>query len=255
MKRILKNRPSPAMAVALTALFVALGGTGYAAIKLPSNSVGAKQIKKSAVTNKKLGANAVTSPKVKNGSLTAADINLATLPKVPTAANADHADNATHATNADTAGKATTADTATNLAPAENWHEIGASGEPGFAPGAQNTPSTLPGAGFSPAAFYKDKLGTVHLKGLVTAGTDGHLFALPPGYRPGTAKVAALNVYWDNAVQTVSGGGGGTYDPKSSFLLLVGSGVQAGLDGMIVFSEGGSGAIVALDGISYTPEG
>ena len=40
MKKILRRLPSPAMVVACAALTVALGGTGYAAIKLPRNSVG-----------------------------------------------------------------------------------------------------------------------------------------------------------------------------------------------------------------------
>lgn len=50
-------------AVAYLALFVALGGTSYAAIKLPVNSVGTPQLKSSAVT----------SPKVKDGSLLSKD--------------------------------------------------------------------------------------------------------------------------------------------------------------------------------------
>jgi len=40
--------------VALLALFVALGGTSYAAIKLPPNSVGTPQLKNGAVTKKKI---------------------------------------------------------------------------------------------------------------------------------------------------------------------------------------------------------
>ena len=40
MARLKLHPPSPALAVALLALFVALGGTGYAALKLPNNSVG-----------------------------------------------------------------------------------------------------------------------------------------------------------------------------------------------------------------------
>jgi hypothetical protein len=64
MRRLRLPRPSPAMAVALLALFVAMGGVGYAALKLPKNSVGTKQIK----------TNAVTSAKVKNGSLTVNDV-------------------------------------------------------------------------------------------------------------------------------------------------------------------------------------
>jgi hypothetical protein len=44
MRSIVRNRPSPAMVVACVALAVALGGTSFAAIKLPKNSVGSKQI-------------------------------------------------------------------------------------------------------------------------------------------------------------------------------------------------------------------
>jgi hypothetical protein len=62
MSRSLR-RPSPALIIAVVALFVALGGTGYAAIRLPKASVGSKQLKK----------NAVTSAKVKNSSLLVGD--------------------------------------------------------------------------------------------------------------------------------------------------------------------------------------
>jgi hypothetical protein len=50
-----KFRPSPALVISLIALFVALGGTSYAAITaLPKNSVGTAQIKNGAVTAAKL---------------------------------------------------------------------------------------------------------------------------------------------------------------------------------------------------------
>ena len=94
-------RPSPAMVVACIALSVALGGTSYAAIKLPRNSVGTKQLKKRAVTGVKVKANAITSPKVANDSLTGADLNEATVGTVPSAANAT---NAATAANANTLG-------------------------------------------------------------------------------------------------------------------------------------------------------
>jgi hypothetical protein len=58
------------MVVALVALVVALGGTGYAVTQLPRNSVGAKQLKK----------NAVTTSKVKNGSLRKGDFKRGQLP-------------------------------------------------------------------------------------------------------------------------------------------------------------------------------
>jgi hypothetical protein len=46
--------PSPAFVISVIALFVALGGTSYAAVHLPSNSVGTKQLKKNAVTSAKI---------------------------------------------------------------------------------------------------------------------------------------------------------------------------------------------------------
>src|SRR3954452_8791985 len=71
--RLRLQRPSPAMVVALVALFVAMGSAGYAAFKLPKNSVGSKQIKK----------NAVNSSKVANGSLIAGDFKAGQLPAGP----------------------------------------------------------------------------------------------------------------------------------------------------------------------------
>lgn len=71
MRHLLRYRPSPAMVVACLALAVALGGTSYAAINLPANSVGTKHIRD----------NAVTSSKVKNRSLLAVDFKSGQLPR------------------------------------------------------------------------------------------------------------------------------------------------------------------------------
>jgi len=68
------------MVVSLVALTVALGGTSYAAIVLPANSVGSKQIKPKGVKGSDIAGNAVTSPKVKNGSLLSADFKAGQLP-------------------------------------------------------------------------------------------------------------------------------------------------------------------------------
>jgi hypothetical protein len=85
--------PSPALVISLIALFVALGGSAYAATRLPKNSVGTKQLKK----------NAVTGPKIKSGAVTAAKINTRGL-TVPSAVHATAADSAASATNATNAG-------------------------------------------------------------------------------------------------------------------------------------------------------
>jgi hypothetical protein len=50
----LRRRPSPALVVACLALAAALGGTGYAAIVLPANSVGTKQLKNHSVVAAKV---------------------------------------------------------------------------------------------------------------------------------------------------------------------------------------------------------
>src|ERR1700722_16313435 len=52
------RRPSHATTVASVALFIALGGVSYAALKLPANSVGTKQLKNKAVTLAKISSSA-----------------------------------------------------------------------------------------------------------------------------------------------------------------------------------------------------
>ena len=81
------------MVVACLALLVALGGTGYAAIKLPANSVGTKQLKRGAV----IGV------KVKSNSLTGTQIKESKLSRVPSATRATSAETATTATSATSA--------------------------------------------------------------------------------------------------------------------------------------------------------
>lgn len=56
------------------ALFVALGGSAFAAVKLNAGQVKAVNIAKQAVTNPKIKQQAVTSGKIKNGGVNALDI-------------------------------------------------------------------------------------------------------------------------------------------------------------------------------------
>ena len=94
--------PSPALAVSFVALVVALGGTSYAALSLPRNSVGTKQIVNGAVTARK----------IRNGAVTAAKIDTVGL-TVPNALHSSSADAAVNAMNATSAGHASAADSAT----------------------------------------------------------------------------------------------------------------------------------------------
>lgn len=68
MSRPTSRWPSPALVVAVVALVVALGGTSYAAIILPANSVGTKQLKKHAVTPAKIAPKAIALFKGQKGA-------------------------------------------------------------------------------------------------------------------------------------------------------------------------------------------
>src|SRR6266545_1689135 len=106
------------------------------------------------------------------------------------------------------------------LAPIEAWHEIGAAGEPAFVNSWHNF-----GGGFSTAAFAKDSLGFVHLKGTITGGTANTAFTLPAGYRPAQSLfIPMANVTFGYIRST------GTVEPNDFT-------VDVGLDG-ITFKAG-----------------
>jgi hypothetical protein len=68
MRKRFPRHPSPALVVALIALFVALGGTSYAAINLPRNSVGTAQIKNRAVTQMKISKKTLATLRGRRGA-------------------------------------------------------------------------------------------------------------------------------------------------------------------------------------------
>jgi len=71
----LRRRPSAPLIVSFAALFVALGGVGYAATQLPANSVGTAQLQNGSVGNWKLKFNAVGARKIQNGAVGAKQVN------------------------------------------------------------------------------------------------------------------------------------------------------------------------------------
>jgi hypothetical protein len=98
MRRVSFRRPSPAMAVALLALFIALGGTGYAAVK-----VNGKNITGRSIPGKAIRKNTLTGSEIRES-------RLATVPRASKATTATTATNATNAKNASTlAGSAPSA--------------------------------------------------------------------------------------------------------------------------------------------------
>ena len=75
LKSLVRRRPSAPMVVSFVALFVSLGGVGYAAVTLPRDSVGNAQLQNGSVGNWKLKSNAVGAKKIINGSVGAKQVN------------------------------------------------------------------------------------------------------------------------------------------------------------------------------------
>lgn len=103
----------------------------------------------------------------------------------------------------------------------EDWHEIGATSEPGF----QNSWVNVAGA-FATAAFRKLPTGLVLLKGVIKTGNLNTIaMTLPAGYRPaastdvgtfaagGSTQIGLLRIGSAGGVRLVSGGA----DPATSF--------------------------------------
>lgn len=120
-------RSSPALVVSVIALFVALGGSVYAAkkAKIDGKAIRAKSIPGNRLKPRSIAANRLK-PGVLRGAaiaapLTGADINELTLGQVPSATHADFADTAQSAVDAQTALNAVNAVDAKTV----NGHSVG----------------------------------------------------------------------------------------------------------------------------------
>jgi len=175
----LRGKLSYANVIATLALFIALGGGALAATHLSKNSVGTNQIKKNAVVTSKIKNGSVTGAKLANGAITGTTVQ---------------SDSLTGAQiNASTLGTVPTAQKANTIAAPENWHEVGAPGQPPFQNGWKDVEPGLVTLGS--VAFYKDQEGVVHLRGTATGGTTNKpIFQLPTGYRLADAKAETFAV-------------------------------------------------------------
>jgi len=126
--------PSPALAIAGLALFVALGGTVYAAKKaridgkaVKVKSLPGNRLKLRSIPANRLKPGVLSSVGIPSGPITGAEINELTLSQVPEAA---------HAVSADTAQSAVDAQTALNAVNAINAQTVNGHGA-GCLPGTQ----------------------------------------------------------------------------------------------------------------------
>lgn len=143
-------RHLPALALALIALFVALGGTVFAAAKISGKSIKVKslpgnRLKPGSVPGNRLKPGAISGSQLAPGSITGIQVDTATLGQVPTAV---YADSAGSARDAETALNAVNAVSATKV----NGHSAGcAQGERFFA-GSCWQPASSDAALSAPAA-------------------------------------------------------------------------------------------------------
>ena len=107
--RLKGARPSPALVISLIALFVSLGGVGYAAVTITgknvkNSSLTGKDVKNSSLTGSDVKNSSLTGSDIKNDKLTGSDVLESSLGKVPSATGADSANTANSAGNANTVG-------------------------------------------------------------------------------------------------------------------------------------------------------
>jgi hypothetical protein len=153
MRRIANRRPSAALVVATVALFVALGGVGYAAA-----TIGSAAIIDNSIKSRDFRDNNLRGKDVRTNTLKGPDIDESSLGKVPSAANADNAANAANAQSAVTAGNADT---------------VGGIGPDALTIGRSTLGSCEPGVTFADCAsltLSMPRAGRV----LVTAGGQWH---------------------------------------------------------------------------------
>lgn len=96
--------------------------------------------------------------------------------------------------------------------PSEDWHSIGATGEPSFLNGYSNFTANAQ----YPAQFYKDAFGIVRCRGMLNIGTvPGDVFQFPVGYRPSVSPAGSGTYRWVdvNGVKLTVNSGGFLYIP------------------------------------------
>jgi hypothetical protein len=171
------RRPSPALVIAVIALFVSLGGTGYAAIKITGKSV-----KNGSLTGKDIKSNSVTGKNVKG--LGAGDFKSGQLPTGPQGPKG--ATGPRGATGASAPGLGPVIPVRAGSSNGNCTATPPKTGE--FCRSAGGSQQSNYGAPLQPVGYYKDGFGIVHLQGTASLAYCCDLFILPPGFRPATAR-------------------------------------------------------------------
>ncbi len=240
MNRVLKQRPSPALVIALVALAIALSGTAVAA----TNAVVSGD---SLIKPKSLSGN-----RLKNHTVTGTQVNLAKLGKVPTAAKADtaktattatsagSATNANHASSADTATSATNATTAANATNAA--HATQADGLSNLPSGQTESGAFSGGGGAATNGYFG--FGITYTRPLASPIADNHIVDTNKNpdatHCPGAGHAAAgyLCLYFQYHFNVGTIYGYSTDSPYSSVSPSIGVGIYAPIAGADSYANG-----------------
>jgi hypothetical protein len=223
VKRIRLSRPSPALAIACIALFVALGGVSYG---VATGSIDSREIRDNTIRSKDVRNNSVYSRDLRNNDIRDIDIRNGTIKSRDVAKGTLTGDNVNIAKLGQVADSA-----ALGGVPAKDYavtdaavRIVGASGDPvQFAVGA----AALGGANLAPG-FWKQG-ATVHLQGAVSGpAAGGGLFTLPAGYRPAGRARFQVPTNGGATTATVEITAAGTVSADSADAVLDGIAFRAG---------------------------
>jgi hypothetical protein len=177
MRAMLGHRPSPAMIVALIALFVALGGVSYG---VATGSIDSREIKNNSVRSDDVRNRSLSGRDIRLNTLGGAEIRESLLRQVPSAARADSATSARSATNAANAASAQNATNAANAGNAANLGNKPAArylSDVRLVPSSSASDSTSPKTATASCAAGEQIVGG---GGHVTGGTDEALQSTRP---------------------------------------------------------------------------
>ena len=184
------------LALALIAVFVSIGGIGYAAA-----TIGTSDIKDGAVTKDKLHDNAVNGAKVNNDSLSGSDIDEKSLNQVP---SANHAVSADRAIFADRAAKASNVLSAVIGKGAGGCTLLRAT-QPGTSANIATGHHGSPKASACSVAFPRDVSHCTYVAGIgennAGEAPAGFTTTAPAVGNPKAVFVRTMNISGDNAVR------------------------------------------------------
>jgi hypothetical protein len=204
MSSIRGRRPSPALVIALLALFVSLGGTSYAVSK-----IGSRQVANNSLRSTDLRDNSVQSRDIRNRSLLAKDFKQGQLPAGP---------------KGDTGPQGPQGSTAANLIQGSTGEDLVTlqTSEERFPPSGYSAeePGVVPGGawGVTPNAttVVRDLVG--RLESAPGAGTGGRLFQI---FNLDANAVALSCLVSGTATTCDSGDASATLPPKTRYTMRI----------------------------------